>query len=197
MDNVVETIVDQINKILPLNSKRVALMINNLGGTPLMELYVAARAAEKCLANKLSATVERMYVGSFMTSLEMQGLMVTCFVVEDQLQMARVDALTAAPAWPSSAKVPNSVEKESVVQVVDIDVEEKTLGGPDPEVSERLKQACKIIIENEKRLNELDAIVGDGDCGLTLRRGAVAIMSQIDNLPSSVPSSLCTALAKR
>ena len=196
VDSVVNTIVDQINKVVPLRSKRLALMINNLGGTPLMELYVAARAAYNYLTTGFNAKVERMYVGSFMTSLEMQGLMVTCFVVENPLQMARIDAFTSAPAWPKNARVAENTEAGSVVHAVNMDVKEDVFGAPDPEIVGRLKMACQVIIENEQRLNALDAIVGDGDCGLTMKRGAVAILDQLGRLPSSVPASLCTALAK-
>ena len=50
---------------------RVAVMINNLGGTPMLELYVAARSIHTSLES-LGFIVARSYVGSFMTSLEMQ-----------------------------------------------------------------------------------------------------------------------------
>jgi dihydroxyacetone kinase len=200
VDEIAETIIKQINAVLPLSGKRLAVMINNLGGTPLMELYVAARAVRNYLTTHsgLNAKVERMYVGSFMTSLEMQGLMVTCFVFDNPLQIARIDAFTAAPGWPKRASKKQVVEdlaRES--QVYGFSIESEAYGSnPDTDVTERLKRACHVLIENEKRLNDMDAIVGDGDCGRTIKSGAKAILDQADTLPSSNPSSLCAALAE-
>lgn len=45
----------------------------------------------------------------------------------------------------------------------------------------RVTRACRNLIESEARITEADTIVGDGDCGITLARGANAVMSYIDN----------------
>ena len=106
-----------------------------------MELYVAARAVRNYLTTHsgLNAKVERMYVGSFMTSLEMQGLMVTCFVFDNPLQIARIDAFTAAPGWPKRASKKQVVEdlaRES--QVYGFSIESEAYGSnPDTDVTER------------------------------------------------------------
>lgn len=44
-----------------------------LGGTPLMELMIAARKAVKELQVVHGLAVDRVYTGSFMTSLDMAG----------------------------------------------------------------------------------------------------------------------------
>lgn len=49
----------------------LALLINNLGGTPTLELYICARRAVSVLESK-GVRVVQVFVGSFMTSLEMQ-----------------------------------------------------------------------------------------------------------------------------
>ena len=99
-DKIVERLIDQIGVVMkPERGQRVALMINNLGGLPLLEMYVVARAAHKLLHEKLGVTIVRTFVGSFMTSLEMAGVMLTVCAVDD-LRLSRVDAPTEAPAWP-------------------------------------------------------------------------------------------------
>jgi hypothetical protein len=84
-NEVVRALISEIEGIMHCSNKAVALMVNNLGGSPLLELYVVANAAHKEL-EKLNVTVARSYVGSFMTSLEMQGIMITlCEVDESRL----------------------------------------------------------------------------------------------------------------
>lgn len=64
--------------------ERVAVLVNSLGSTPLMELYilyarVAARLAEAGLA------VHRALVGPYCTSLEMAGASITVMHLDDEL----------------------------------------------------------------------------------------------------------------
>jgi phosphoenolpyruvate---glycerone phosphotransferase subunit DhaK len=63
---------------------RVAVLVNSLGSTPLMELYilharVAARLAEAGL------TVHRALVGPYCTSMEMAGASITVMHLDDEL----------------------------------------------------------------------------------------------------------------
>ena len=51
------------------------LMVNNLGGSPLLELYIAARAAHVSLEGMGCEVVLTRW--PFVTSLEMQGMMMT------------------------------------------------------------------------------------------------------------------------
>ena len=67
-----------------------------------MELHVAARcASEWLLAHDLNPV--RVYVGSFMTALDMTGFSITLCQV-DSARLARIDAPTGAPAWPVVAR---------------------------------------------------------------------------------------------
>ena len=43
-------------------------------------------------------------------------------------------------------------------------------------------------------LTRLDRIVGDGDCGQTFKRGALAILEDVASYPVDSPALLCTAL---
>ena len=43
-------------------------------------------------------------------------------------------------------------------------------------------------------LTRLDRIVGDGDCGHTFKRGALAILEDVASYPVDSPALLCTAL---
>ncbi|OPL33790.1 hypothetical protein AM593_09867, partial [Mytilus galloprovincialis] len=76
---------------------KVACMINNLGGTSVLELNIIAREAILLLESR-GVAVERVYCGSFTTSLEMAGISITLLHLDDTLRNC-LDAETSAPGW--------------------------------------------------------------------------------------------------
>jgi dihydroxyacetone kinase-like protein len=65
-----------VAELAPARGDEVLLLVNGMGGTPLMELYLVYDAAARaCAARGLEVT--RSLVGNFCTSLEMQGCSVT------------------------------------------------------------------------------------------------------------------------
>jgi dihydroxyacetone kinase-like protein len=78
---------------------RVLLLVNGLGGTPAMELYVLVDAARRILADRRLA-VARHLVGPLVTSLDMAGCSITLTVVDDRLLSLWDEPLhTAALRW--------------------------------------------------------------------------------------------------
>ena len=77
--------------------KDAALMVNGLGGTPLMELYILFGEAEKILRDK-GVKIYRSYVGNYMTSLEMAGCSLTLLELDDELKKL-LDALADTAAF--------------------------------------------------------------------------------------------------
>lgn len=75
---------------------RVIALVNNLGSTPLSELYgVYHRLAERCA--EAGMIIERNLVGSYCTSLDMQGVSITLLQVDDEL-LSLWDAPVKTPA---------------------------------------------------------------------------------------------------
>jgi hypothetical protein len=61
----------------------------------------------------------------------------------------------------------------------------------DDEIRKIITQGCESVIQAEATITEYDTIVGDGDCGYTLRDGAKQVMSFIkDTDLSQLPSTL-------
>ena len=84
-DEIVELLINDIlDDIEIAKDDRIALMVNGMGGTPLMELYIANRQAYKLLNNK-NINIKKTFVGEFMTSLEMEGLSITILKLDDDL----------------------------------------------------------------------------------------------------------------
>lgn len=86
-----DAIVDQmLDKILgdsvDFSGSEVAVMVNGMGGTPPMELYVAyARVADRLGSEGVN--VWRMpYVGDYMTSLEMAGFSITLLKLDEEMK---------------------------------------------------------------------------------------------------------------
>ncbi|GAK10508.1 dihydroxyacetone kinase subunit DhaK [Geomicrobium sp. JCM 19039] len=65
------------------NGSYVAL-INGMGSTPLLEQYVFAKDVQEQL-EKRKVTLKKMYVGDYMTSLDMAGVSLTLLTVDDEL----------------------------------------------------------------------------------------------------------------
>ena len=79
------------------SGSEVAVMVNGLGGTPLMELYILYNEVETILKEK-GITIYKAFVGNYMTSLEMAGASVTLFKLDDELK-GYLDYPSEAPAF--------------------------------------------------------------------------------------------------
>ncbi len=199
-DVLVDRLLEPIVLDLGLPTKdRVVLMINNLGATPTMELDIVARRAITNLENR-GVEVDRVYVGTFLSSLEMAGVSISVMRVDDQ-RLARLDATTEAPAWPNAAArvrrskaaiSPPSPSEAPVSSRVSgpFSVEQKTL------LEAAIHEATRRWIEAAPRLTELDQAVGDGDLGISLTRGALAVQNALPTFPLDDPSATFRELGR-
>lgn len=67
------------------SNSEVAVMVNGLGSTPLMELYIMYNEVE-ALLSELNIKVYKSFVGNFMTALEMGGCSVSLLKLDDELK---------------------------------------------------------------------------------------------------------------
>ena len=63
----------------------VAVMVNGMGGTPLMELFVANKHVKEVLDGK-GIKICKTLVGNYMTSLDMEGFSITLLKVDDEMK---------------------------------------------------------------------------------------------------------------
>ncbi|MBU5333216.1 MAG: dihydroxyacetone kinase subunit DhaK [Anaerocolumna aminovalerica] len=88
-----------LNKVLEdydYSNSEVALMVNGLGGTPLMELYILNNEVQQLLEEK-NIKVYRTFVGNYMTALDMTGCSLTLMKLDDELKEL-LDAPCDTPA---------------------------------------------------------------------------------------------------
>ncbi|AIE59401.1 dihydroxyacetone kinase subunit DhaK [Bacillus methanolicus] len=84
-DEVAEILLNKVLDQLQLSENdKVAVMINGLGATPLMELYIVNNKVSKILKEK-NIIVYETFIGEYMTSLEMAGCSITLLRLDDQL----------------------------------------------------------------------------------------------------------------
>jgi dihydroxyacetone kinase len=188
-DEVTDTLLDAIVKHGNFgNEKRVAVMVNNLGATTPMELAIVAR---RIFPNLQSGgfTVERMYAGTFLSSLDMAGISISVMGVDDQ-SLRYLDADTAAPAWPNASKErPRQAESKAAPVVAHVGGGAQTEKGR--KVRRAVEAACHALISAEAQLTEMDRITGDGDLGVSMERGAQAVLVSLDSYPlDDIPATL-------
>jgi dihydroxyacetone kinase-like protein len=96
-DEVTEMMAEAIISDLPYKSgDNVIAMVNGMGGTPLIELYVIYNKLNQICQGK-GITISRRLVGNYITSLEMQGCSITLLKADDEL-IALWDAPVHTPA---------------------------------------------------------------------------------------------------
>jgi dihydroxyacetone kinase-like protein len=85
-DAVVDDMMDALlAEMGAARGERVAVLVNSLGSTPLMELYIVNRRVAQRLA-QAGLVVHRTLVGPLCTSLEMAGASITLMHLDDELQ---------------------------------------------------------------------------------------------------------------
>lgn len=159
----------------------VTVLINGFGATPLMELYLLNNEVAKIL-HKKNIYVYRMFVGNYMTSIDMAGASVSFLYMNEQLKEL-IDAESDAPAF----KVAGKVSRVSYIEYKEPSVEEETVDfsmvtDEDKAIVDKeritldnmiyiVDKMADVIIRNEVAFCELDAHAGDGDFGMSVAKG--------------------------
>ena len=174
--------------------KRVAVMVNNLGATTEMELAIVARHAVSFLAGK-GFTVERIYAGTFLSSLDMAGISLSVLGLDEQ-RLRLLDAATAAPAWPNVMKqAPGKAVAQAPPEVA---VQASSGSGARTEAGKKIRQAieaaCQALLAAEGELTEMDRVTGDGDLGASMARAARAMQDGVASYPADDAAATLKAL---
>ncbi|XP_009360031.2 putative 3,4-dihydroxy-2-butanone kinase isoform X1 [Pyrus x bretschneideri] len=190
VSHVLKQILSPETNYVPITrGSRVVLMVNGLGATPGMELMIASGKAVPKLQLEHGLAVDRVYTGSFMTSLDMAGFSIS-IMKADQTILQRLDAVTKAPYWPVGvdgnhppAKIPVPLPPSRSTK------SDEPLGRP-AQLNEQgqilevaIEAAANAIKKLKDNLNDWDGKVGDGDCGSTMYRGATAVLEDMKNYP--------------
>ncbi len=165
-----------------------ALLINNFGAVPPIEMSVIAEAVlTSPLAGRVSLTLGP---APLMTALNMNGFSLSLL----KLDAAREQALSAQvepEAWI------RPVARHAIEILPAPAAPDRTgaaAASADAAVRDLLSSICERLIVLEPELNRLDARSGDGDTGSTLATGARSILARLDQLPLGSPAALLGAI---
>ncbi|MBB3394962.1 MULTISPECIES: dihydroxyacetone kinase subunit DhaK [unclassified Rhizobium] len=168
-----------------------ALLINNLGAVPPLEMGVIANAV---LSSPIAGRV-RLIIGPapMMTALNMNGFSLSLIRL-DADRDAALKAAVAPHAWPPATErheiaIVTAPQRPSMRNGA-------TSASDDKHNRRFLTTVCEHLISLESELNRLDSRVGDGDTGSTVATGARSILSRIDTLPLKDPAALMASVGE-
>ncbi|RWM19934.1 MAG: DAK2 domain-containing protein [Mesorhizobium sp.] len=167
---------------------RYALLINNLGSVPPLEMALIAYAVlSSSLAKAVALTIGP---GHLMTALNMNGFSLSLIKLDAEREAALV-----APVGPHAWLPAKPVRQPVVVAMSKPAIGTATKPASRHAAAERLIRAvCQKLIALEESLNALDAKAGDGDTGSTVATGARSILERIDTLPLADRAAAAAAI---
>lgn len=207
-DMLLEKIISKSSPVgLKLSSgSKCVLMVNNLGSTTTMELFVVTKYAVQALKSK-GIEVERVLVGSFMTALDMGGFSLTLWNSNGDAELLRFfDAPTTASGWNFTKYTASGLNVDSGSEIepaAPVAVAKKASSRPaqlteNGRLLERaIQAACEKLIQSEPELTLWDSKVGDGDCGTTFKGAAEKILADLKaHYPLNDPAQTLLEIAQ-
>ncbi len=179
---LVGTMADRLAATLPAGEGDHALILNNLGAVPPIEMGVIAY---EVLRSDLGKRVKLILgPGPYMTALNMNGFSLSLIKL-DPAREAALTAPAAPPAWTGlTAPAP-------VRTIARAGTPGETLPdpSPNPPLAAAIRAACERLLALEAELNRLDARAGDGDTGSTVAAGARSLIAALPTLPLADPAA--------
>lgn len=169
---------------------QLALLVNNLGGVPALELSIVLREVLKSPIGSRIALV--LGPACAVTALDMPGFSLSFLPLDDE-RRAWLTAPVDVPAWPE-AHAPGPI---AVVAPSARLARPAAKPSEDPATRALLRAVCATLIAAQPQLDALDARVGDGDTGSTFAAAARKVEEDLDLLPLADPAALCEAIAER
>lgn len=180
---------------------RVAVLVNGLGSTSLLELYLLHRRVATQLADR-NIEIRQSWVGEYCTSLDMEGASITLIRLDDDLQdwldhpcetpalkVGRSQEVVQAQRLPKRA--PTKTQSNTSIDRDTL----KTDGDIGPrEFLAMMRTGAEAIFAARDHLCVLDGVIGDGDHGVTMEIGWKAVL---DALSMSDPDTPVTETCDR
>ena len=154
---------------------RVVAIVNGLGTVKYDELFLLFGKIEKLLT-AAGLTVVDPECGELVTSLDMSGLSLTLLWLDEELEQYWA-APADSPAYRKGHLAPRALREASRPEDVEAaEAEIPSLASADlgRKSAEVLAKVRDVVVEHEEELGNLDAIAGDGDHGIGMRRGVEA-----------------------
>ncbi|KAI1746162.1 dihydroxyacetone kinase [Xylaria scruposa] len=178
---------DKDRAFLNVNSNEVVLLVNNLGGVSVLELGGITTEVVKQLGEWGIRPV-RILSGTYMTSLNGLGFSISLLnVVNTDIggpsMIQLLDYPCEATGWSAPIaketwEAKNTNTREDCA-TSDQSVKPSGLKADAAAFTEKLTSGLEALISVEPEVTRFDTVVGDGDCGIGLKRGAEAVLKHL------------------
>lgn len=175
---------DSDRAFLKVDSQEIVLLVNNLGGLSVLEMGGILKEVVCQLDLNYSIVPVRIFAGTYMTSLNGPGFSITLLnTVPTDLggenvpsMVMLLDDTAEATGWSASIRPDTWRERNTRIRSETWSPERNSFSGnltmcPDV-MSFALTMGLRKLVEVEPQVTIYDTLVGDGDCGIGLQRGA-------------------------
>ncbi|KAG9658204.1 dihydroxyacetone kinase, partial [Aureobasidium melanogenum] len=167
------------------------VLINNLGGVSVLEMGGIATEVLDQLKKYYNIRPVRVLVGTFMTSLNGIGFSISLLKLQDtgldKSMLELLDAPSEVTGWATPINTATWENKSSAAdrrKTAMADGQQETSSNltiNTAEAKKVLKSGLERVIAAEPDVTHYDTIVGDGDCGIGLKRGADSVLQLISS----------------
>lgn len=180
------------------SSDETVLLINNLGGVSVLELGGITTEIVTQLERSYSIKPVRILSGTFMTSLNGLGFSISLLKVTNlgigTPLLELLDAPAEASGWSAAVNSRTWSSRPSQTREAGAGAGQ----GNKPSglqlnsklANKALAQALERVIRAEPEITRFDTVVGDGDCGIGLKRGAEGVLKHISQAPDQDDAAL-------
>ncbi|KAL5343118.1 Dak1 domain-containing protein [Aspergillus crustosus] len=185
---------------------KFVLLINNLGGVSTLELSGITDEVYRQLNKTYDIKPERVIQGTFLTSLNGLGFSISLLKLADtglgdgKSFLELIDAPAEAVGW--TARISPSTWEHRHSPPIEVK-KAKTIEQPPSNVKldaatirKVLGAGLKRVIDAEPKITRYDTIVGDGDCGIGLKRGAEAVLELINDPSANLNDDVVNTLLR-
>lgn len=161
---------------------KLAVIVNNLGGSNGLELSTITR--EILQNSAFGSRVELIMTGALMTSLDGHGFSISiCLLNHEWIVAAMSSPVSPTCAWTGMQRVRPLSELIKLVEAPPAvsSVPQSLPGVSGEHLCRLVKAACTKLIAESAHLDALDASIGDGDTGTTLKGGAERVLAKLDD----------------
>jgi dihydroxyacetone kinase len=172
---------DEDRAFLTVNSNEVVLLVNNLGGVSVLEMGGIVAEVVAQLDRTYGIRPVRILSGTFMTSLNGLGFSITLLnVVNTDIggpsMIQLLDYPCEATGWSTPIRketweARNTATRDEDASAGD-EIQPTGLTLDREAAQQALTRALEAVVAAEPEVTRYDTVVGDGDCGIGLKRGA-------------------------
>ncbi|EEH40481.1 dihydroxyacetone kinase [Paracoccidioides lutzii Pb01] len=187
---------------------KFVLLINNLGGVSTLEVSAVTAEVTAQLERDYQIKPVRTIQGTFLTSLDGTGFSISLLRLADtglgpgKSLLDLLDAPSEAVGWAAPVRTSTwenqtDATYDTKKSIVD-EVHPSNLILDPALLKKTLISGLNRVIEAEPLVTKYDTIVGDGDCGIGLKRGAQAVLAFLNdpNTTQTLTDDLVTSINK-